>query len=281
MKRVMRPLVPVPTGVKPRLPVLSGISTVIFDVYGTLLISAAGDVGRPAKNELGEVAMSAVNELLEGAIAGSEGSIALELTSLLEEALSEKRAKGVLFPEVDIRTVWRKLLEPYAPVNAEAIVDAAALLYECRMNPVWEMPGAAELIQWLARKGITMGIISNAQDYTHSVFAGVMGGSFEALGIDPQLTVFSYVEGEGKPSLTLYQEMKSRLCHRGVKSESVLYVGNDMTKDVIPAAEIGFRTCLFAGDDRSLRLGSSSEDEARTIADAVVTDLKQICALLK
>ena len=280
VKRVMRPLVPVPTGMKPSLPVLTGISTVIFDIYGTLLISAAGDVGRPEKDERGRLGIVEVNALLDGAISGSEEAVALELASLLDEALAGKRAQGVLFPEVDIRVIWQRLLERYLP-DAASVIDAAALRYECRVNPVWEMPGAVELIRWLAEKSFTMGVISNAQDYTHSVFAGVMGGRFDQLGFDPELAVFSYLEGEGKPSLALYEEMKMRLSERGVKPESVLYVGNDMTKDVIPAAEIGFRTCLFAGDDRSLRLGGLSGDEARSIADSVVTEMDQICGLLK
>ncbi len=280
VKRVMRPLVPVPTGMKPSLPVLTGISTVIFDIYGTLLISAAGDVGRPEKDERGRLGIVEVNALLDGAISGSEEAVALELASLLDEALAGKRAQGVLFPEVDIRVIWQRLLERYLP-DAASVIDAAALRYECRVNPVWEMPGAVKLIRWLAEKSFTMGVISNAQDYTHSVFSGVMGGRFDQLGFDPELAVFSYLEGEGKPSLALYEEMKMRLSERGVKPESVLYVGNDMTKDVIPAAEIGFRTCLFAGDDRSLRLGGLSGDEARSIADSVVTEMDQICGLLK
>lgn len=280
VKRVMRPLVPVPTGMKPSLPVLTGISTVIFDIYGTLLISAAGDVGRPEKDERGRLGIVEVNALLDGAISGSEEAVALELASLLDEALAGKRAQGVLFPEVDIRVIWQRLLERYLP-DAASVIDAAALRYECRVNPVWEMPGAVKLIRWLAEKSFTMGVISNAQDYTHSVFAGVMGGRFDQLGFDPELAVFSYLEGEGKPSLALYEEMKMRLSERGVKPESVLYVGNDMTKDVIPAAEIGFRTCLFAGDDRSLRLGGLSGDEARSIADSVVTEMDQVCGLLK
>jgi len=281
VKSVMRPLVPIPTGVEPSLPELEGISTVIFDIYGTLLISAAGEVGMPRKDEGGRLAMAEVNAFLEGTLHEFKGVRVAELARLLEDALSSKRASGVPFPEIDIRLIWRKILERVAPAHADGIVDAVALRYECSMNPVWEMPGSGELIRSLVQKGIKLGIISNAQAYTHSVFAGVMGGSFEALGFDPSLAVFSYLEGEGKPSLALYQEMKKRLSDGGVFPDSVLYVGNDMTKDVIPAAAMGFRTCLFAGDDRSLRWGDLSEDEARSIADAVVTKMSQVSQLLK
>ncbi len=281
VKRVMRPLSPVPTVMEPKLAKLGGISTVIFDVYGTLLISAAGDIGMPGRDELGRQAMAGVSGLLGDAFAGSEGLVATELVSLLENALSERRAGGSIFPEVDIRLVWKALLERYAPEYSETRIDEAALLYECHLNPVWEMPGSCDLIQYLATNKITMGIISNAQNYIHSVFEGVMGGSFEALGIDSELMAFSYVEKEGKPSLTLYQKMKTLINERGAAPESVLYVGNDMIKDVIPASKIGFRTCLFAGDNRSLRLGALSCDEVRSVADVIVTSMNQIPELLE
>jgi putative hydrolase of the HAD superfamily len=281
VRSVMRPLAPIPTGVEPRLPELEGISTVVFDVYGTLLVSAAGDIGMPGKDEAGCEAIAEVNAFLKEGCQGAEKVRAPELARLLDDALSRKRARGVQFPEIDIRTIWKDILERVAPAHGDGVVDAAALRYECAMNPVWEMSGSVALIRSLAQKGIKLGIISNAQDYTHSVFAGVMEGSFEALGFAPSLGVFSYLHGEGKPSLTLFQEMKERLSDCGVTPESVLYVGNDMIKDVIPAAAMGFRTCLFAGDDRSLRLGDLSEDEASEIADAVVTSMSQIIDLLK
>ena len=43
-----RPLQPIPTGVEPVLKELPGIRAVVFDVYGTLLISGSGDVGTVA-----------------------------------------------------------------------------------------------------------------------------------------------------------------------------------------------------------------------------------------
>ena len=40
----------------------------------------------------------------------------------------------------------------------------------------------------------------------------------------------------------------------GVAPGEVLYVGNDMLNDVYAAGQVGFRTALFAGDQRSLRM---------------------------
>ena len=40
-----QPLDPIPTDYPPQLDVLKGIRAVIFDVYGTLVVSGSGDVG--------------------------------------------------------------------------------------------------------------------------------------------------------------------------------------------------------------------------------------------
>lgn len=41
---------------------------------------------------------------------------------------------------------------------------------------------------------------------------------------------------------------------RGIAPERTLFVGNDMLKDLYPARGAGLRTCLFAGDARSLKM---------------------------
>ena len=58
-------------------------------------------------------------------------------------------------------------------------------------------------------------------------------------------------------------------------------MGNDLQKDVIPAREVGFLTGLFAGDKRSLRTGEVPLKKAESLADAVITDLKQIRDVVK
>ena len=67
---------------------------------------------------------------------------------------------------------------------------------------------------------------------------------------------------------------------QGIEPGQCLYVGNDMLNDVWTASQSGMRTCLFAGDLRSLR---RREDDPRCMglkADAVVTALDQLDGLL-
>jgi putative hydrolase of the HAD superfamily len=53
-------------------------------------------------------------------------------------------------------------------------------------------------------------------------------------------------------------------------------VGNDMLKDIWPAARLGCKTALFAGDRRSLRLREDDERCRELEPDLVVDDLSQL-----
>ena len=66
----------------------------------------------------------------------------------------------------------------------------------------------------------------------------------------------------------------------GIETSSVLYLGNDMLNDILPADRAGFQTALFAGDARSLRLRKDDPRCQGLAADLVITDLMQLVELL-
>lgn len=143
------------------------------------------------------------------------------------------------------------------------------------------MPGGQRVLEQLHSAGLRLGIISNAQFYTPLVVESLFETTLSDMGFAGDWTVLSYRLRQGKPSTAIYEEMKKQAGNAGIVPKEILYVGNDMIKDVEPAAAVGFRTCLFAGDARSLRLGGGSIEEAGNVADAIVTDLDQIPELLK
>jgi len=61
-----------------------------------------------------------------------------------------------------------------------------------------------------------------------------------------------------------------------ISPHSVLYVGNDMLNDIYPAKTAGFKTALFAGDARSLRLRENHPQCKDLSPDIIITDLIQI-----
>lgn len=214
------------------------VRAVLFDVYGTLLKSAAGEIHPDP----------ALRELIERAHAASPHP----------------------FPEVDIREIHVAM---HPELSAEAI-ERLAMEHERAVNPVCAMPGAVETLGALASRGVLLGLVSNAQFYTVQVMEACFGDSLASLGIDPGLCVFSYLERRAKPDVWLFEVARDRLLDRGIRPGEVLYVGNDVRNDIEPAKTVGFRTALFAGDETSLRLRGKSLGDCS--ADRVITDLRQL-----
>ncbi|RMG33016.1 MAG: HAD family hydrolase [Planctomycetota bacterium] len=280
IRRHSRPLAPIGTSMTARLRPFPTVRALLFDIYGTLLISGSGDIGVVAAPEAQEKE-SALRAAL--AALGIEPTGNEPLTAAFEAIIREhherRRASGVAFPEVDILAVWRDFVSRQLGAHRlvcdrPAAIDwlALALEYEMRVNPVWPMPGAVEMLDRLSRAGIRLGVISNAQSFTPLLFPALTGRTLQQLGIDESYCFYSYRFAEAKPSVRLYRAAAERLARDGITADQALYVGNDMLNDIWPARRVGFRTALFAGDARSLRL---REDDPRIEAlqpDLIVTD---------
>ena len=265
VRESLRPLPVAPTGLSPKLPRLNGIRAVVFDLYGTLLVSAAG--GEPAH---------------EADTTGNPAGFEAAFWDSVRARQERKRDAGIVYPEVDVREVWAEVFGKFGePVAEAAELEERALRHECQVNPVWPMPNAEFILDALHVGGFLLGIISNAQFYTLPVMEGLFGKDLDGLGFHPRLRVFSFEVGEGKPSPRLFSRLSEEAATLGVAPEEILYIGNDFHKDILPAREAGFRTALFAGDSRSLRLGGVPKEEAVATADAVLTDLAQIRKILE
>lgn len=250
IRSLARPLAPVPTGVTPRLAPLPGIRAVLFDLYGTLFVSGAGEVG-----------------------ATTEASTDPRMLDAIRNRHEAARAAGVDHPEVDILEIWRERL---GGDTAEA--EARAVDHEWRVNPVWPMPGAGEVLRALRDRGLFLGIVSNAQFFTPPLFEALLGEDTVALGFDGKACAWSYLLGRAKPSPFVFQRAVAAWTRSGIRPGEILMVGNDVRNDVLAAAACGLRTALFAGDARSLRLrGGSTAD---TPPDVVLTSLEQLPPLL-
>lgn len=265
------PLEPLPTGMPRRGVVRGSIEAILFDVYGTLFISKAGDISIARKEA--EQNTQAIKKLLEKFQIDRDVAVLQdEFFDEIERDKGERRRRGFDYPEVVIEEVWQRVLKR----DDEEIIRPFAMEYELIVNPVFPMPHAKKLLSMCRRKNIPLGIISNAQFYTPYLFSGFMDATIEELGFRRDLVFFSYVFGYCKPSLFLFEKASENLRKAAISLKQTLYVGNDMLKDIYPAAVSGFQTVLFAGDSRSLRL---REDDARcrdVTPDLVITDLLEI-----
>ena len=276
IRRLSTPLDPRPAaGCLPLLRRIGGVRGVLFDVYGTLLISAAGDIGSGAASSGAKNAAmaAALNDAgLAEAAPGARGMVAA-LEAAVRAVHAEARVRGVCHPEVEMRELWQGLL----PAAGTAAVERAALSYECRTNPVWPMPGAAAAVAALQARG-PVGIVSNAQFFTPLVLAALL----PELRMDPRLAVWSFAEREAKPSPRLFAAAAARMArHCRLRPREIVMVGNDVRNDLLGARTAGLRTALFAGDARSLRLRRDDPRCAAVQPDLVLTHLSQLPLVLR
>jgi putative hydrolase of the HAD superfamily len=238
---------------------LSGtIRAVLFDVYGTLFSSAAGDIGLAAR-ESGEPESSPLDALARSCDPRLSGD---DLRSVFRRKVTDiHRSAETAWPEVRVEEIWADFLRERGLESAAAGRELA-LRYELAVNPAYPMPGAAETIAALRASGRILGIISNAQFFTPLLFEAFFGASPENLGFAPELSIWSFEMGEAKPSPRLFETAARRLGDRGIVPAECAFVGNDMLSDMYGALSAGFQGILFAGDSRSLRL-REEEDMTR------------------
>ncbi|MFP4351631.1 MAG: HAD family hydrolase [Puniceicoccaceae bacterium] len=281
LRRRSGPLEPVPTGVSPSKTALSGIRRIAFDVYGTLFVSGVGDIGNSAPADRG----GAIVRVLSEAGCGDPPAPAIlekEFLAAIRARQERSRSAGATHPEVEIREVWSDFIRRTAPDLAvsAALVEKAALAFELAVNPVWPMPGAADCLDRLRGSFGPFAIVSNAQFFTPLLFPALLDRTLRDLGFDEYACVWSYREGEAKPSPRLFRTLLDRL-GGGFRPEEVLYIGNDRLNDVTAAAAGGLRTALFAGDRRSLRLREGDPRCEGIEPDLVLTSFADLPALLE
>ena len=268
VSKYIHPMFPVPTDICPKGSLDKKILCILFDIYGTLFISESGDISLTKKksNKRKEI-----NSLLKKFKFNKNPEDVLEkYFYFIEKKHIELKAQGIEFPEVEIDKIWMSVLE----INDRPAVKKFAAEFELIINPVYPMPNLKKMLDFCIKSNLQIGIISNAQFYTKYLFKWFLGSYPDKLGFNP--VIYSYNFGHGKPSMLLFKYAADKLKQKNIQPESVLYVGNDMLKDIYPAKKAGFKTALFAGDKRSLRLRKDNPLCKDLSPDIVITDLIQI-----
>lgn len=277
---------PSDSGYEPYLRELEDVKAVIFDVYGTLFISSVGDIAVSQENAQESAIRQAFAEL-KIPIEETPDSIHDLFYSHIQAHRDIKKEEGIVYPEFDVRQIWQDFLDELSATGIINVdldskeIEHLALYYEFLVNPAWPMPQAVETLAALRDSGRILGIISNAQFYTLHMFEGLLSKNVVELGFTPECCIWSYQEGRGKPAAFLYERQAEVLKHKfDIQPYEVLYIGNDMKKDIVPASKVGFQTALFAGDRRSLRLYPDDVECAITKPDLAITSLGQILECL-
>jgi len=272
---------PIATLQQPKLEPLDGIKAVIFDVYGTLVISGSGDVGSADDMDRGEQLSAALSAA--GIDQAATGKVTIKtLHDEIRRANQQRLSEACPKPEIEIVDIWRRTLAACGIKSATTEqVNRLAAEYEARANPTWPMPDAAEVLRKLYASGIRLGIVSNAQQFTIPLVEDLAGVFGVDSVFDPNLCVFSCRYRQAKPAPRLFNVLCGGLQLAGIAPSQAIYVGNDRLNDVWAADRAGLRTAWFAGDRRSLR---ARDDDPRVVAlphDLVLTHLHQLITCLQ
>lgn len=269
IKKYAKPLEPQSTGVKAGGALKAPVHAVLFDIYGTLFISSSGDVSAAGE----KIRAGLLNELLKRyGIEIDAADVLKRYFGEIEKIHSRLRCKGIDFPEVEIDRVWMSVL------NMKSIEHARlfAVEYESVFNTVWPMPFLGEIIAFLKKRNVILGIISNAQFFSPLLFEAFTGSTPEGLGFSGELIFYSFEHKYAKPSVRLYRKAEKALKDMSIAPQNALYVGNDMLNDIYPADTVGFQTALFAGDARSLRMRKDDFRCSNLTPDIIITDLMDL-----
>ncbi len=233
---------------------------VLMDVYGTLLTSSAGEIGLtlPSQDSL---TYPLFEKLAEKGIV-FENLCFDELRGRLQEIISKTNSQSEkLYPEVDILAIWSELLTTlkseghYLGTVSDESVAWLSLIYEWSDNPCDIMPGSVAYLHYLTANNIPYGLVTNSQFYTPVILEALFSPLLPECTIDPQLCSWSFIQGEGKPSLEMFARVLAYIKDElKIAVADTIYIGNDMRNDIWTYQSMGGKGVLFAGDVLSLRL---------------------------
>lgn len=278
IKKHSHPRIPtLPLHVKPLLSSFSNIKLVVFDIYGTLLHSGAGDINQLSQSQQ----QSFIVPELQIAMSMEEINILLHEYIRLDHS---RAPKHISCPEIDAIEIWQQLSKddrfPHSILTPKEAAQCA-VYYELNNNPSWFMPHAIEVLSQLQKTRYMLGIISNAQFYT-PLFLEALGNihkKWQQLKFPIQ--VWSYCLREAKPSTSLFKLALSQCAPYNILPNEILYIGNDKRNDILPAQQCGMHTLLFAGDSISYRPRLNDTNLANIYADGIITSLNDILHCLK
>lgn len=278
---------PIPTGEKDRLPKLASYKAVLFDVYGTILITGT-EPGLASDQSKEEACLAKAFEERGVVIANEE--VLSEFIQALHQAIQEshslQRSEGIDYPEVDILAIWKQVIEQMLQNGKiqwksyrEPLDDLAMLIveYVTRVEEPSIMPHFEEAIQHLHQKGIPLGIVSNAQFYSILTLEALLPEDiWKVIFPANDLQFWSFEQKIAKPSPHFFQRAATHLSSEyNIQPNQCLFVGNDMLKDMYASSKAGFKTALFAADKRSLKHRKDDERCNNLEVDAVITDYQQ------
>jgi FMN phosphatase YigB (HAD superfamily) len=287
---------------RPHLVCLDDIRCVLWNVYGTLLAIAGGELrfDHPQKFVMDVALDKTIQEFkMWGSMSRKPGQPADYMRVIYDQVLLEQRGisgpGGEKHPEVCADRVWeaivKKLLQKdyrwdagfYGALNE--LGRKVAYFFHASLQGTACYPGAADALRTLSEYHITQGLAADGQCFTEvQLQRGLEAQGPEAKydeWIDPALRVLSFEVRGRKPSERLFRQALDALAERDITPDQVLHVGSRIAQDIVPARKLGMKTALFAGDKASLQATPEQLKEAASRPDVLLTELGQLAEVVR
>jgi putative hydrolase of the HAD superfamily len=212
------------------------LRAVIFDVYQTLLTVGPPPVDADAQWR------GLCQRKLGIAKPVPRARFSAICKTIVDRHHATARARGIAWPEV----CWPAVIGEAIPAFKRLCrSDQAEFLYRLALtsHTLHISKQTAEMLRWLRRFPLVLGIASNAQGYTLQELETELAPHKLALDLfDPQLCIWSFQLGFSKPDPHFFQILGARLGERGIQAGEILMVGDRSDNDMAPAKSQGWHT---------------------------------------
>jgi FMN phosphatase YigB (HAD superfamily) len=286
---------------KPYLVRLPGIRAVTWNVYGTLLTLAGGELylEHPQKFIMDVALDKTIQEFkMWKSMTRKPGQPADYMRLIYKNVLDEQRfvagPPGEKYPEILTDKVWlaifKKLLQNEYTFNAgfygslDDYSRKVAYFFHASLQGTACYEGTLQALTYVQETLGVQGLVADAQCFTTVQLARGLrvqghGGPLESL-IPADLRALSWEVVGKRPSERLFKVMLAKLAERDIEPGEVLHVGNSIEQDVAPARKLGMRAALFAGDKASLRGTPDQLRQPATRPDVLLTSPDQITEVI-
>ena len=281
------------------LKLLGGVEVALWDIYGTLFATRAGDL---------ESSLSAADSMLRAfeiviESYGLEGSIKrfskcppLWLRDHYLGGIAKEHARlktaGFPVPEVRIEEIWQSILTDLCESgfnipgkNLQEFAFEIAFCFEVAFQRPCFYTGALDILLELKKLGITQGIVSNAQFYTPILLDIFFDHQTDGQISDyrqlfhSNLCSFSFQHRRSKPDPRIFAPVIGSLRAKGITQEKAIYIGNDLLNDIYAAGKLGFKTAFFAADEPMVKFHETDPRVKEFVPDITVKDFAQLPGL--
>jgi FMN phosphatase YigB (HAD superfamily) len=285
---------------RPSLTPLPEVRAVLWNVYGTLLHLAGGELWfeHPTPFVMTMALDKTIQEFkMWGSMSRKPGQPSAYMSEIYAQVLAEQRsfpAGGERFPEVAADRIWEAILKRllkkdykfdagfYGSLNEFS--RKVAYFFHASLQATACQPGAAETLRHCARSGLIQGLLAEGQCFTLLQLQRGLAAQDPDLHLDQlipshRITLSAELRAR-KPSERLFRAALEPLRQEGLEMKEILHVGSRITQDVLPARRLGLRTALFAGDKASLQATAEQLKDPQSRPDVLLTELTQLTQVL-